>query len=60
MPSDVLCAQLTRDQFAIAKFLFCLSQIGNLSETFTCRYGHYAGGRYNHSHRLVIMDARSA
>jgi len=41
MPSDVLCAQLTRDQFAIAKFLFCLSQIGNLPETFTCRYGHY-------------------
>jgi len=32
---DVLCAQLTRDLFAIAKFLFLDNVEGNLRSTWT-------------------------
>jgi len=44
MPLDVLCAQLTRDLFAIAKFLFQTKRDGNIPVRTPLTGASNAGG----------------
>jgi len=63
MPSNVLCPQLTRDLFAIAKFLFILKQ--NRDYCFTSLSLHSQNGQFlsrisilTHDIDMAILSVR--